>query len=96
VLLDAAAVAALGAVATLGAMRTDPTSGAHFRELVALAAAPAPTPWTPVDLPDAVVRPWILPIVAERCAAGLDAFLSELRPAVVLFLRFGGIRHYRK
>ncbi len=93
VLLDAAAVAALGAVATLGAARTDPTSGVHFHELVALAAAPVLTPWPPVDLPDAVARPWILPIVADRCAAGLDAFLSELRPAVVLFLRFGGIEY---
>ena len=37
------------------------------------------------------VRPWVLPIVYERLQAGLGEFLTELRPAVALFLRFGGI-----
>ena len=40
----------------------------------------------PTDL-----RPWLLPVVYERLRAGLDDFLTELRPAVALFLRFSGI-----
>jgi predicted ATPase/class 3 adenylate cyclase len=52
------------------------------------------TPW-PALLPDALteaqVRPWLLPPVYERLQASKGEFLAELRPAVVLFLSFGGI-----
>ena len=37
------------------------------------------------------IRPWLLPPVYERLQAGKGEFLAELRPAVVLFLSFGGI-----
>ena len=37
------------------------------------------------------VRPWLLPPVYERLDAGKGGFLTELRPAVALFLSFGGI-----
>lgn len=37
------------------------------------------------------VRPWILPPVHERLRTGQEQFLGEIRPAVALFLRFGGI-----
>ena len=37
------------------------------------------------------MRKWLLPRVFERMSAGQGEFLAELRPAVPLFLRFGGI-----
>lgn len=42
-------------------------------------------------LPAAVVRQWLLPPVYERMKTGRGEFLSELRPAVPMFVRFGGI-----
>ncbi|HEY3230778.1 MAG TPA: AAA family ATPase [Roseiflexaceae bacterium] len=40
-----------------------------------------------------MVRSWLLPAVYERHLAGLGAFLTELRPAVSLFLSFTGIAY---
>lgn len=37
------------------------------------------------------VRPWLLPPVYERLLAGAGEFLTELRPAVAVFLSFSGI-----
>jgi adenylate cyclase len=37
------------------------------------------------------LRPWTLPVVFAREQRGRGAFLTELRPAVVLFVRFSGI-----
>jgi adenylate cyclase len=37
------------------------------------------------------LRSWLLPAIYERHQAGLGEFLTELRPAVALFVRFGGI-----
>ncbi|NTU83614.1 MAG: tetratricopeptide repeat protein, partial [Chloroflexales bacterium] len=91
VLLDAPTVAALGPGATLGPACVDPATGERFARLLALDAPPAPAPWEPVELPAATLRPWVLPLVWERHQAGLGAFLTELRPAVALFLRFGGL-----
>ena len=42
-------------------------------------------------LPSAVVRQWLLPAVYLRMRAGRGEFLAELRPAVPMFVRFGGI-----
>jgi class 3 adenylate cyclase len=38
-----------------------------------------------------LVRSWLLPPVYERLSAGQGAYLAELRPAVALFVGFGGI-----
>jgi predicted ATPase/class 3 adenylate cyclase len=43
------------------------------------------------ELPEAVIREWLLPDIFERLRAGHGEFLAELRPAYPLFLRFGGI-----
>ena len=51
-------------------------------------------PWPdPAEAPDDLdlVRPWLLPSVCDRLAAGEGEFLAELRPATALFLRFSGI-----
>ncbi len=37
------------------------------------------------------LRPWILPAIYEREQSGHGSFLTELRPAVALFLRFIGL-----
>ena len=37
------------------------------------------------------IRPWLLRPVYERLQAGHGEFLAELRPAIPMFLRFGGI-----
>ncbi len=51
-------------------------------------------PWPPISqnsLPEDQVRPWVLPPVHARLQAGKGEFLAELRPAVSLFLSFGGL-----
>jgi class 3 adenylate cyclase/tetratricopeptide (TPR) repeat protein len=52
-----------------------------------------PTPLPYPRLPRDVVRPWLLPAVYERMRTGRGEFLSELRPAVPMFVRFGGINY---
>lgn len=50
---------------------------------------PAPLPYP--KLSRSVLRPWLLPSVYERVRSGRGEFLAELRPAVPMFVRFGGI-----
>ena len=45
----------------------------------------------PEPLPEELVRPWCLPAVYERLRTGRGEFLAELRPAIPVFVRFGGI-----
>ena len=45
------------------------------------------------DLPESETRKWLLPAVYERLRAGRGDFLTELRPAVPVFVRFTGIDH---
>ena len=56
--------------------------------LVDVEAKPGPQP---PALPEELVRPWLLPAVYERLRTGRGEFLAELRPAIPVFLRFGGI-----
>jgi adenylate cyclase len=67
---------------------------APYAVVGALAAPIAPTPWpplAPVSLTEAQKRPWLHEAVYERLRSGQGDFLAELRPAVALFVRFGGI-----
>lgn len=51
-----------------------------------------PRPAPGVQPPPAeVLRPWVLPFVFERETAGQGLFVTDLRPVVALFLRFGGL-----
>ena len=43
------------------------------------------------DLPGRRARQWLLPPVWERMVAGRGEFLADLRPAVPIFVRFGGL-----
>lgn len=79
--------------ANLAEWRAGETSHTRFAVVSDLAQAVAPTPWPAPDqaLAEAVIRPWLLKAVFERARDGQDDFLAELRPAHVLFMRFGGI-----
>ncbi|MBN1660743.1 MAG: tetratricopeptide repeat protein [Anaerolineae bacterium] len=52
-----------------------------------------PAPWSRLDTALSVeaVRPFLLPPVYKRLVADQAEFLAELRPAVALFQRFGGL-----
>ncbi len=94
VLLDMPTTAHLGAAIQVAAWRNDPVTGDQFALVTQLRQPVAPMPWP--ALPDAAltatqVRPWMLSAVYERLQEGLGEFLTELRPVVVLFLRFAGL-----
>jgi adenylate cyclase len=94
VVVDAPTAVALGEAAQIIEWRVDHESGEQFALLGGLTAAVEPAPW-PRLADDALaaerVRPWLLPLVYERLAVGLGEFLTELRPATALFVRFAGI-----
>lgn len=45
----------------------------------------------PFTLSPEELRPWLLPTVYNRLVAGQGEFLTELRPVVACFVRFGGL-----
>lgn len=54
----------------------------------------SPQPRAPLPIAEGANRrllPWLVPEVGRRIVSGQDVFLTELRPATVLFARFGGI-----
>ncbi len=83
-----------GAYLQVAEWRTDPEMGDGFAVVLGLAGPVPRRPWPelpPDGLPDQLCRPWLAPVVAQRLAGGSKQFLAELRPAVALFLSFGGI-----
>ena len=93
VVLDSSALESLGHRVHLAEQRVDEQTGRTIgvvRSLdvpVADTGSASPTAILPEDL----VRPWILPAVYERLRTGRGEFLAELRPAIPVFVRFGGI-----
>lgn len=66
----------------------------RFGVISALRVSVEPQPWEPLAdniLAQDDVKPWVLPPVYERLSSSQPSFLAELRPAVSLFMRFGGI-----
>ena len=53
---------------------------------------PAPLPLENAP-PAGELRHWMLPAVADYLQAGLGEYVTELRPATALFVRFAGIRY---
>ena len=92
VILEQSAIVRLGDRVTLGEHREDHETG---RQHAVLESLDVPAPRTPVvepaPLPEDLVRPWLLPPVYERIRTGRGEFLTELRPAIPVFLRFSGI-----
>ncbi len=68
--------------------------GERFALIAALKTHLEPDPWERAAAkalsPDQV-QPWLLPPIFARLTSGQASFLAELRPAVSLFMRFGGI-----
>jgi class 3 adenylate cyclase/tetratricopeptide (TPR) repeat protein len=98
VVLDAAALRALGGRVALREQRQDERGRAFgVVEAAGGAGLPAePAPWPPLqagDIPAAVVRTWLLAPVYALLEAGTAEFLAELRPTVALFVRFAGIEY---
>ncbi len=73
--------------------RVDRETGQRFAVLAVESEAMPSPPARPQrdNIPAETLRPWVLPTVFAREQNGLGQFLTELRPAVALFLRFGGI-----
>jgi adenylate cyclase len=73
--------------------RTDPETGLEFAVVTGLTQEVTPQPWPALteELDERQVRAWILPPVYERLQSGQGQFLAEIRAAVALFVRFGGI-----
>jgi len=92
VVLDQSALDSLGDRVEIAERRVDADSGRTVGVVARLPDQPAELPIAPEErLPEEVVRPWILPAVYERLRTGRGEFLAELRPAVSLFVQFGGI-----
>lgn len=94
VLVGAEIVECLADCATVSEWRQEPGDSARYAVIGALQCDVAPAPWPDVSvgqLDDAQVRPWLVPGIFEREKAGREQFMAELRPAVALFMRFGGI-----
>ncbi len=97
VLLDEFAVERLGDALVIDEWRREENQtgpGRRFAVLKELKTPVPPTSWQelqPGQLTEAQVRPWVHPAVVERLQAGMGEFLTELRPTVAIFLRFGGI-----
>lgn len=92
VILEQSAIERLGDRVTLGERREDHETGRVHAVLASLHDAPPRTPVVePAALSEDLVRPWLLPPVYERLRTGRGEFLTELRPAIPVFLRFSGI-----
>ncbi|MGB8645344.1 MAG: AAA family ATPase [Anaerolineae bacterium] len=93
ILTDAITLNACPDTPPVAEWRVDPETGERFACLAPtppLAATGAPG-IVSVDIPPETLRPWVLPTVYAREQSGLGEFLTELRPAVALFLRWQGI-----
>jgi adenylate cyclase len=94
VVIDAFSATALDEPHNIAEWRLDSETNERFAVVTDVEAAVVPDPWPelPTDsLSEEVLRPWLLPPVANRLFGGLGEFLTELRPAVSMFVRFEGI-----
>lgn len=94
VILDQTTFESLGEGASYADWRTDIETGERFGILRQLDASPDVEPFKPLPedaLTETEYKSWLLPPVYNRLQQGQGEFLAELRPALVLFLNFGGI-----
>lgn len=94
VLVDENTARAVGSPITILEWREDESTNERFGVIGTL-HTPAPTaPWpeyTGEEIAESRLKPWLLPTVYERVRQGLGEFVTELRSAVAIFLRFDGI-----
>ncbi len=95
IVLDESALESLGDRAEIGEVRIDEEAGGTVGVLaglnVVVEEVHVPEPSHPLS--DDLVRPWLLPAVYERLRTGRGEFLAELRLAIPVFVRFGGIEY---
>jgi adenylate cyclase len=93
-LVDEETAVALAGQIHLAEWRQSDQNQRKFGRVTACRPEAAPQPWPPLD-PSALtlgqLRAWLLTAVYEREWTGSGEFLTELRPAVALFLRFTGL-----
>lgn len=95
-LVDQATVNILFQTITIAGWRHDETMEIPFALVTDLRPAVALHHWPDVpaaQLTLAQTRPWLLTAVYEREQMAQGQFLTELRPAVALFLRFTGLNY---
>jgi adenylate cyclase len=98
IVVDAVTIEALG-IQDVHTWRMDPATGRRFAVLTGLAVADNSIQidknsslYVVIDnLEPEAVRPLLLPTVYNRLVAGQGEFLTELRPVVACFVRFGGL-----
>ncbi|MDQ5979430.1 MAG: hypothetical protein QG602_2404, partial [Verrucomicrobiota bacterium] len=96
VVVDATTAQQLGADLLIGEWRklTEDPAGGQAAVVTGMRQESTPQPLVAPTFPhDAAdrLRPWLVPEVARRVIAGQMVFLTELRPATALFVRFMGI-----
>jgi class 3 adenylate cyclase/tetratricopeptide (TPR) repeat protein len=91
VVLDAGAMASLGDRVEIGEVRHGAAGPVGVVEAVQAGPAQPDGAMEWPRLPDETARDWLLPAVWERMVAGRGEFLADLRPAVPVFVRFGGL-----
>jgi class 3 adenylate cyclase len=92
VVLDQSALDALHDRIVVGTVRNDQSGRTYATVVRTLAEVPPPPPQEGVaPLAEESARQWLLPAIYERLRTGSSEFLTELRPAYPLFVRFGGI-----
>jgi class 3 adenylate cyclase/tetratricopeptide (TPR) repeat protein len=91
VVVDSPTLARIADRVDLAIVRDD--GRGRFGVVAALAGPPPvlPPPASYPKLPRSIARQWLLPPVYQRMRSGRGEFLSELRPGVPMFVRFGGI-----
>jgi adenylate cyclase len=101
VLVGPEVIVQLGDKAEIEQWRYEAETHQRFAVVSSLTEQIEAIPWPPFspsaktraaeELTEAQVRPWLLPPIYERLKRGQSRFLAEIRPAVALFLRFGGL-----
>ena len=94
VILDEDTAVSLQDDISIAEWRSDKKTGQRFAVVTNITKTVAESPWP--SLPDNALdeetkSAWLLPPVYDRLHSGKGEFLSELRPAYALFLRFEGI-----
>lgn len=94
IVVDAETRLKLAEMLMVGEQRRADDSTESFFVVTGLRETVDPMPWpelSPESLTEEQIRPWVLPVQYEQVRRGHGQFMTELRPTVPLFLRFGGI-----
>ena len=92
VLADEATVNLLGASLVIREWRHDPTAKSTSQWHLLLPADPTAPVMLSFTTPFCQqTKAWINPTIYEREQAGQESFLTEFRPCIAMFVRFGGI-----